>query len=504
MAAATKPLGRLTISSKFSLSWHPPTYALQSTLRSPKLRSFHGLVAGCAHCPYKFSRASVLETSVFDFHAVGVVRRRFIAVSMANEKRNVGDLKESDLKGKCVLVRVDLNVPLNEKQIIIDDTRIRAAVPTIKYLMGFGAKVILCSHLGRPKGVTPKYSLNPLVQRLSELLDVKVEKADDCIGPEVEKLVASLPEGGVLLLENVRFHKEEEKNEAQFAKQLASVADLYVNDAFGTAHRAHASTEGVAKYLRPSVAGFLLQKELNYLVSVVSAPKRPFAAIVGGSKVSSKIGVIESLLENVDILLLGGGMVFTFYKAEGFSIGSSLVEDDKLELAASLIQKAKLKGVSLLLPTDVVVADKFAPDANNKVCNKQFALSCDAPRMQIVPPSAIPEGWMGLDIGPDSIKAFSQALDTTKTVIWNGPMGVFEFDKFAIGTEAIARKLAELSGKGVTTIIGGGDSVAAVEKVGVADKMSHISTGGGASLELLEGKPLPGVICLDEDGAVTT
>ncbi|GAV89642.1 PGK domain-containing protein [Cephalotus follicularis] len=398
-------------------------------------------------------------------------------------KRSVGDLKEADLKGKRVFVRVDLNVPLDDNLKITDDTRIRAAVPTIKYLLGHGAKVILSSHLGRPKGVTPKYSLKPLVPRLSELLGIEVKMANDCIGEEVEKLVAEIPEGGALLLENVRFYKEEEKNEPEFAKKLASLADLYVNDAFGTAHRAHASTEGVAKYLKPSVAGFLMQKELDYLVGAVSSPKKPFAAIVGGSKVSSKIGVIESLLSKVDILLLGGGMIFTFYKAQGYSIGSSLVEEDKLDLATSLIAKAKTKGVSLLLPTDVVIANKFAADADSKV----------------VPASSIPDGWMGLDIGPDSIKTFSEALDTTKTIIWNGPMGVFEFEKFAAGTEAIAKKLAELSSsKGVTTIIGGGDSVAAVEKVGLADKMSHISTGGGASLELLEGKSLPGVLALDD------
>ncbi|PKA55303.1 Phosphoglycerate kinase, chloroplastic [Apostasia shenzhenica] len=397
-------------------------------------------------------------------------------------KRSVGDLTAADLKGKKVFVRADLNVPLDENLNITDDTRIRAAVPTIEYLISNGAKVILSSHLGRPKGVTPKYSLNPLVPSLFKYLGIKVEKADDCIGPEVEKLVNALPEGGVLLLENVRFHPEEEKNDPEFAKKLASLAELYVNDAFGTAHRAHASTEGVTKYLKPSVAGFLLQKELEYLVGAVLNPKRPFAAIVGGSKVSSKIGVIESLLEKVDILLLGGGMIFTFYKAQGLSVGSSLVEDDKLDLATSLLQKAKSKGVSLLLPSDVVIADKFAADANSNV----------------VPSSAIPDGWMGLDIGPDSVKTFSDALDATKTVIWNGPMGVFEFDKFAVGTEAIANKLADLSSKGVTTIIGGGDSVAAVEKVGVADKMSHISTGGGASLELLEGKELPGVVALNE------
>ncbi|WOL15877.1 phosphoglycerate kinase, cytosolic [Canna indica] len=397
-------------------------------------------------------------------------------------KKSVGALKEADLKGKKVFVRVDLNVPLDDNQKITDDTRIRAAVPTIKYLMGHGARIILSSHLGRPKGVTPKYSLKPLVPRLSELLGIKVEMANDCIGEEVEKLVAALPDGGVLLLENVRFYKEEEKNDPEFAKKLASLADLYVNDAFGTAHRAHASTEGVTKYLKPSVAGFLMQKELDYLVGAVANPKKPFAAIVGGSKVSSKIGVIESLLEKVDILILGGGMMFTFYKAQGYAVGSSLVEEDKLGLATTLLEKAKSKGVSLMLPTDVVVADKFAADANSKV----------------VPASGIPDSWMGLDIGPDSIKQFSETLESTKTIIWNGPMGVFEFEKFAVGTEAIAKKLADLSEKGVTTIIGGGDSVAAVEKVGLADKMNHISTGGGASLELLEGKALPGVLALND------
>ncbi|CAH9105099.1 unnamed protein product [Cuscuta epithymum] len=405
---------------------------------------------------------------------------RGVIYSMA--KKSVGDLNADELKGKKVFVRVDLNVPLDENQNITDDTRVRAAVPTIKHLISNGAKVILSSHLGRPKGVTPKYSLKPLVPRLSELLGIEVKMANDCIGEEVEKLVSEIPEGGVLLLENVRFYKEEEKNDHEFAKKLAALADLYVNDAFGTAHRAHASTEGVAKYLKPAVAGFLMQKELDYLVGAVSSPKKPFAAIVGGSKVSTKIAVIESLLEKVDLLLLGGGMIFTFYKAQGYKVGSSLLEEDKFELAKSLIEKAKSKGVSLLLPTDVVVADKFSADANSKV----------------VSATEIPEGWMGLDVGPDTIKTFGEALDTTQTIIWNGPMGVFEFEKFAAGTEAIAKKLAELSGNGVTTIIGGGDSVAAVEKVGLAEKMSHISTGGGASLELLEGKLLPGLLALDD------
>ncbi|CAH1431398.1 unnamed protein product [Lactuca virosa] len=339
-------------------------------------------------------------------------------------KKSVSSLKEGDMKGKKVFVRADLNVPLDDSFKITDDTRIRAAVPTIKYLMSNGARIILSSHLVRPKGVTPKYSLKPLVPRLSELLEVEVKMASDCIGPKVEKLVAELPERGVLLLENVRFYKEEEKNDPEFAKKLASLADLYVNDAFRTAHRAHASTEGVTKYLKPSVAGFLMQKELDYLVGAVSNPKKPFAAIVGGSKVSSKIGVIESLLKKVNVLILGGGMIFTFYKAQGLKVGSSLVEEDKLDLAKSLLENAKAKGVSLLLPTDVVIADKFAEDANNK----------------IVPANSIPDGWMGLDIGPDSIKSFSETLDTTQTVIWNGPMGVFEFEKFAGGIEAIAKK----------------------------------------------------------------
>ncbi|XP_058007637.1 phosphoglycerate kinase, cytosolic-like isoform X2 [Hevea brasiliensis] len=281
-------------------------------------------------------------------------------------KKSVSSLNDADLKGKGVFVRVDLNVPLDDNFNITDDTRIRAAVPTIKYLMDHGSKVILCTHLGRPKGVTPKYSLKPLVPRLSELLGVQVKMANDCIGEEVEKLVAELSDGGVLLLENVRFHKEEEKNDPEFSKKLAALADVYVNDAFGSAHRAHASTEGVAKYLKPSVAGFLMQKELDYLVGAVANPKKPFAAIVGGLKVSTKIGVIESLLGKVDILILGGGMMFTLYKAQGYSVGSSLVEEDKLDLATSLVEKAKAKGVSLLLPTDVVIADKFAADANSK------------------------------------------------------------------------------------------------------------------------------------------
>ncbi len=324
--------------------------------------------------------------------------------------------------------------------------------------------------------------MTPVAKRLSELLGKEVKKTDDCIGDEVAATVAGMQDGDVLLLENVRFYPEEEANDPEFAKKLASVADLYVNDAFGTAHRAHASTEGVTKYLSPSVAGFLMEKELQYLGSAIDNPQRPLAAIIGGSKVSSKIGVIEKLLEKCDKLLLGGGMVFTFYKARGLSVGKSLVEDDKLELAKSLEAKAKERGVTFLLPTDVVVADKFAADANT----------------QTVSVENIPEGWMGLDIGPDSVKTFQDALADCKTVIWNGPMGVFEMEKFAAGTEGIAHSLAGITKTGTTTIIGGGDSVAAVEQLNLGEQMSHISTGGGASLELLEGKDLPGVAALDE------
>ncbi|CAN0901914.1 Phosphoglycerate kinase, chloroplastic [Linum grandiflorum] len=431
MASATAPtslsLLKATASSSAASRSRASILPFSSYLRRP---SSSAAAAASIRSSIGFSAAAEPLFASSNGGSPSIVRSRpyrRLVVSMV--KKSVGDLSSAELKGKKVFVRVDLNVPLDDNQNITDDTRIRAAIPTIKHLMENGAKVILSSHLGRPKGVTPKFSLAPLVPRLSELLGIQVVKADDCIGPEVEKLVAGLPEGGVLLLENVRFYKEEEKNEPEFAKKLASVADLFVNDAFGTAHRAHASTEGVTKFLKPSVAGFLLQKELDYLVGAVSSPKRPFAAIVGGSKVSSKIGVIESLLEKCDILFLGGGMIFTFYKAQGLSVGSSLVEEDKLELATALMEKAKAKGVSLLLPTDVVIADKFAPDANSK---------------------------------------------------------------------SVAKKLADLSAKGVTTIIGGGDSVAAVEKVGVASAMSHISTGGGASLELLEGKELPGVLALDE------
>ncbi|EAQ76630.1 MULTISPECIES: phosphoglycerate kinase [unclassified Synechococcus] len=398
-------------------------------------------------------------------------------------KRSLTSLSAADLQGKRVLVRVDFNVPLDESGAITDDTRIRAALPTIHDLISKGAKVILAAHFGRPKGeVNEAMRLTPVAARLSELLGKPVVKTDSCIGPDAEAKVAAMADGDVVLLENVRFFAEEEKNDTEFAKKLAALAEVYVNDAFGAAHRAHASTEGVTEYLKPNVAGHLMEKELQYLQGAIDEPKRPLAAIVGGSKVSSKIGVLEALIDKCDKVLIGGGMIFTFYKARGLAVGKSLVEEDKLELAKELEAKAKAKGVQLLLPTDVVLADSFSPDA------KTLTTSVNV----------IPDGWMGLDIGPDSLKAFQAALADCKTVIWNGPMGVFEFDKFAAGTNGVAHTLAELSGKGCCTIIGGGDSVAAVEKVGVAEKMSHISTGGGASLELLEGKVLPGVAALDD------
>jgi phosphoglycerate kinase len=396
-------------------------------------------------------------------------------------KKTVASLTQADVSGKRILVRADFNVPLDGSGNITDDTRIKAALPTINDLTSKGGKVILCSHMGRPKGaVKEELRLTPVAKRLSELLGQEVTKCDDCVGDSVASIVNAMSNGQVVLLENLRFHNEEEANDPEFAKQLAANADLYVNEAFGTAHRAHASTEGVTHYLSPSVAGYLIEKELDYLQDAVDNPKRPLAAIIGGSKVSSKIGVIETLLDKCDKLLIGGGMIFTFYKARGLAVGNSLVEEDKLELAKSLEAKAKAQGVELLLPTDVVVADNFAPDAN----------------AQTVSINDIPDGWMGLDIGPDSIKVFQDALADCNAVIWNGPMGVFEFDKFAAGTEAIAHTLAGKSD--AVTIIGGGDSVAAVEKVGVAEKMSHISTGGGASLELLEGKTLPGIVALDD------
>ena len=399
-------------------------------------------------------------------------------------KLSLSSLDKTHLEGKKVLVRVDFNVPLNESGQITDDTRIRAAIPTIEYLIKNSAKVILAAHFGRPKGqVNEKMRLTPVAARLSDILGKNVPLTNSCIGEEAILESSSLNNGDVLLLENVRFYAEEEKNDLDFAKKLAAHADMYVNDAFGAAHRAHASTQGVTNFLSPSVAGFLLEKELKYLQGAIDTPKRPLAAIVGGSKVSSKIGVLDSLLDKCDKIIIGGGMIFTFYKSRGLDVGKSLVEEDKLELAKNLEAKAKAKGVELLLPTDVVLANEFSPTAESKVS-------------QI---DSISGDWMGLDIGPQSIKVFQNALAECKTIIWNGPMGVFEFDKFAEGTNAIATTLADLSSfSEVCTIIGGGDSVAAVEKAGLAEKMSHISTGGGASLELLEGKSLPGVAALKD------
>ncbi|AVX19746.1 phosphoglycerate kinase [Carboxydocella sporoproducens DSM 16521] len=392
------------------------------------------------------------------------------------EKKTIRDV---DVKGKRVLVRVDFNVPTDENRQITDDTRIRAALPTIKYLLEQGAKVILASHFGRPKGqVNEKYRLDQVAKRLSELLGQEVAKTSDCVGPEAEAAVAALAPGQALLLENVRFHAEEEKNDPEFAKKLAALADLFVNDAFGAAHRAHASTAGVAQYL-PAVAGFLMEKEISIMGKALANPERPFVAIIGGAKVSDKIGVIQNLLTKVDTLIIGGGMANTFLKAQGYELGKSLVEEDKVQLAKELLATAQQRGIELLLPRDVVVAAAFAPDAEHKT----------------VAVGEIPADWQALDIGPATAEKYAGVIRQAKTVVWNGPMGVFEMDAFARGTEAVAKAMAECPG---TTIIGGGDSVAAVEKVGVAEKMTHISTGGGASLEFLEGKTLPGVAVLQD------
>jgi phosphoglycerate kinase len=388
-------------------------------------------------------------------------------------------LKDFVVRGKRVFVRVDFNVPMDENNAITDDTRIRAALPTITYLQEQGARLILASHLGRPKGqVNPKYSLAPVAVRLSELLGKPVFMAKDCIGEEVKAQAAGLKDGELLLLENLRFYAEEEKNAPGFAASLAELAELYINDAFGTAHRAHASTEGIARLL-PAGAGFLMEKEIGFMGKALANPDRPFVAIIGGAKVSDKIAVISNLLEKVDSIIIGGGMANTFLTAKGYKLGKSLVEQDKLELATELMQKASDRGVQFLLPIDLIVAEKFTADALNKVVKLE----------------EVPEEWMALDIGPASSEGFAKVITTAKTIIWNGPMGVFEMDAFASGTEAVAKALAF---SGAITIVGGGDSVAAVEKVGVADKMTHISTGGGASLEFLEGKDLPGVVALQD------
>src|SRR6266571_2640119 len=395
---------------------------------------------------------------------------------------NKKTIRDIQVAGKRVLVRVDFNVPLDAELHITDDTRIKAALPTIQYLLDQGAAVILMSHLGRPKGqVVDSMRLTPVAKRLSELLGRPVQMATDCIGLEVEAQAKALQPGQVLLLENLHFHKEEEKNNPDFARQLASLGEVYVNDAFGTAHRAHASTEGVTHYL-PGVAGFLMEKEINFLGSALEDPPRPFAAIIGGAKVSDKIAVLERLISMVDILLIGGGMANTFLKAEGYEIGDSLFEESKLGVAKDLIAKARQQGLTFLLPSDVVIADHFAADANFKV----------------VAQNEVPKGWRILDIGPKAVEAFQKALSNAQTIVWNGTLGVAEMPAFAKGTNAIIEILASRTRAGATTIIGGGDSAAAVEEAGAAGKMTHVSTGGGASLEFLEGRVLPGVAALED------
>jgi phosphoglycerate kinase len=402
-------------------------------------------------------------------------------ITSLEAKKSIEDLADDELKGKKVLVRCDVNVPLDGKT-ITDDTRIRSSIPTIEYLKGKGAIVTVCSHLGRPKdGPEDKFSLGPCAERMGELLGQDVKLVGDCIGDEVAAAVSGAAEGDVIMLENTRFYKEETKNDPEFVEKLAAPFDLFVNDAFGTAHRAHASTEGVTKYLSPSVSGYLLAKELEYLDGAISAGKKPMAAIVGGSKVSSKITVLEALLDKCEKVIIGGGMVFTFLKAKGYNVGTSLVEDDFVDTAKEVIAKAEKLGKQILLPVDIVVADAFSADANT----------------QTVPFDAIPDGWMGLDNGPVTTAVQKEALSECKTIIMNGPMGVFEFEAFNKGTFGIVDILADLSKDGdAVTIIGGGDSVAACEQSGRAGDMSHISTGGGASLELLEGKVLPGVAAL--------
>ncbi|WP_374724402.1 phosphoglycerate kinase [Calidifontibacillus erzurumensis] len=392
---------------------------------------------------------------------------------------NKKSIRDIDVNGKRVFCRVDFNVPMQDGQ-VTDDTRIRAAIPTIQYLSEQGAKVILASHLGRPKGkVVEEMRLTAVAQRLSELIGKPVKKTDEAYGPEVEQEIAKMQNGDLLLLENVRFYPGEEKNDPELARSFAALADIYVNDAFGAAHRAHASTEGIAHHL-PAVAGFLMEKELEVLGKALSNPERPFTAIIGGAKVKDKIGVIENLLDKVDNLIIGGGLVFTFIKAQGYEIGKSLLEEDKIDLAKSFIEKAKEKGVNFLMPIDAVVANEFSNDAETKV----------------VRIDEIPADWQGLDIGPETVEQYREVIQKSKLVIWNGPMGVFEMDKFANGTKGVAQALADA--EHTYTVIGGGDSAAAVEKFGLADKMDHISTGGGASLEFMEGKELPGVAALND------
>lgn len=388
-------------------------------------------------------------------------------------------MKDIDVKGKRVFVRVDFNVPMADGQ-VSDETRIKAAIPTIQYLVEQGAKVILASHLGRPKGeVNEDMRLTAVGVRLAELMGKDVKKLDESIGEEVEAAVEAMQEGDIVLLENVRFHKGEEKNDEELSTKFARLADVYVNDAFGAAHRAHASTEGITKFVTTSVSGFLMEKELDVLGKAISSPERPFTAIIGGAKVKDKIGVIENLLEKVDHLIIGGGLAFTFVKAQGHDIGKSLLEEDKIELAKSFIEKAKAKGVQLHMPIDAVVAKEFSNDTE----------------IQTVDIDAIPADMMGLDVGPKTAEKYAEVIKESKLIIWNGPMGVFEMENFANGTKTVALAMAETEGY---TVIGGGDSAAAVEKFNVADKMDHVSTGGGASLELMEGKALPGIVALND------
>ncbi len=387
-----------------------------------------------------------------------------------------------ELKDKKVLVRVDFNVPLDENMNVTDDNRIVESLPTIKKIIADGGKAILMSHLGRPKGkVNPKYSLKPVAEKLSELLGQPVKFAPDCIGDAVKAMAQELKPGEVMLLENLRFYAEEEANDPAFAEKLAAVADLYVNDAFGSAHRAHASTEGVTKFVKTAVSGYLMKKELDYLGGALSNPVRPYCAILGGAKISGKIDVINNIIDKVDTLIIGGGMAYTFFKAMGHEIGTSLLEAEKIELAKELLEKVKGKGLNFLLPVDVRVTAEFSNDSP----------------AEVVAIDKIPADKMGLDIGPETIKLFAQAVKNSKTVVWNGPMGVFEFDNYATGTNAIAEALVEATAEGSITVVGGGDSAAAIAKAGLKDKVTHVSTGGGASLEFLEGKVLPGVDVLN-------
>ena len=395
---------------------------------------------------------------------------------------NKKTIDQVDLKGKRVLVRVDFNVPIKQNA-ITDDTRIVESLPTIRKIIRDGGKAILMSHLGRPKGKpNMEFTLKPVADHLAKLLGMPVGFAPDCIGPQVRTMVGAMANGSCLLLENLRFHAEEEANDPAFARNLAESGDLYVNDAFGSAHRAHASTEGVTHYLSPSVAGYLMQKEIDYLGRAIGSPVRPYIAIIGGAKISGKIDVIENLMPKVNTLLIGGGMMFTFYKAKGMEIGTSLLESDKLDVAKKILDLAAKRNLNLVLPVDCIVADRMDNNADRKT----------------VPVTGIPPGWMGLDIGAETVKLFSTALLGAKTVVWNGPMGVFEMDNFAAGTKAIATTLADITSKGATTIVGGGDSAAAIAQLGLEKKVSHVSTGGGASLEFLEGKTLPGVAALTD------